>query len=598
MDKKRKGCICAGLACILSVTAACSPAQIPCRDADLRPITEAIAASVTPDGKVVPPRYAASIWLYFQMQDTGYSCLTAGVTDPQKEQLPYEQIRARFRTLTREDLISDGNQALESVYFYWEAADWIGFEIEPELREELLTYVRDLYCEDGYFYPSRGEKYGSYEVDLLSTEAQQCVLYATAILGDALGEAEQTAILQTFYGAMDRLGGLAYSVQDAAAVTTYLELSRRFGGSPADHDTAALLDYCREYLSLILQGETKEVDIATLNQLVKGLGAADVDAQTRQLLADKIEEYRDPGEDGGYGIFPHEEGTAIVSTWFALELLTLLELPVPQETCRQINCYMSRYLLYTGLFLYSDFQPDLSETVFSWKILNEYGDDRETQQRLEEALDRAYQDMDRENRDLSTLHLIWYGVDRGLPAELAWPLWDSFFETKSAASDYSDLGWEVLYYILHLINETGYEIPAKQRELLCAYHMERADALSRESTGDTQSVSAAVFARTFLYLNLLELGFPAEQTEVCGLVDLFAAEYPNLTQRLSQTWWIVTLMQAYGVSRDRIEAVRSSIDADIEGSAYFGVSFFSEGWPSFEATYDVLRIQAYLCPEG
>ena len=162
-------------------TISCSPAETNNSRADLTLIRDAISDSMTLDGGVIAPSLSYTVPLYLLLQDTYYSCLIANTMD-NGNLFTSEKLRSYLCTLSYEEILEREDNAIEAIFYFLEISRLIGFEVDPNLENRLIEYMEGLYCNEGFFYPSESEKYGYYEEDLTSSEAQQAAAYATAIL--------------------------------------------------------------------------------------------------------------------------------------------------------------------------------------------------------------------------------------------------------------------------------------------------------------------------------------------------------------------------------------------------------------------------------
>lgn len=594
MDYRIKRCVCMGLSCLVLLTAvSCAPAPQETNghcDLDLSLVSDAIALSVTPEGGIKNPGSVLSVDLWL-LQDTYYACLTASVTG-YLDDLPAEKIKSRLSTVTMEDVLSNGDDVISNVFHFLETCRLIGYQPDAALKNELLDYMEELYCEEGYFYPSKPGEYGNVQVDLTSIEAQQAVLCAAAAIPDRLDAEAQRAILEKFSSLVEDVDLRQYAEPATSVVVTYCELARRLPSPLPEKIDEAARAYCEAYVLRILSEEENDVDIGTFNKLVKSMRVNTLDSGMRQKIEEKVYEYYC---GGSFGIFPGEDGGVLTSTWYAVDLLASLGCTIPASVCGEVNQYLVENMLYTGMMASIHIAPDITETVFAWKILVEYADDPEVRATLETYLDEAYRTIRRRYRDLSTLYLIEYADEVGLPDDLTISMWDSFLSTKLMASDYSDIGLDTLYYIVRLMDKTGYALPADQRELLLENLEETLDQIPRLVEAGRMSPGEKIFRKILIDQIFYELGVPVDRVKANAVVDAFVAAYPDLTDRLWLTRWVVVFMQSYGVDKGRLAPILSSIDADIQDATYFGLcSFYGPSWSSFEATYHVLKISEYL----
>ncbi len=156
-------------------------------------------------------------------------------------------------------------------------------------------------------------------------------------------------------------------------------------------------------------------------------------------------------------------------------------------------------------------------------------------------------------------------------------------------------GKERAFYILHLMNRTGYIIPPEKQEILIRYFNEELGNFSARLEDHAPPLSATILYQALFYQIFFELGAPIDRAKIYGLVDLLVTEYPNLGEPLLVTRWMVTLMQSYKVDKNQVKSILNRVDLYIQHSNYSGLcSFCSQAYPSFEATYHALAMRAYL----
>ena len=579
---------------MLLSTISCSPAETNNSRADLTLIRDAISDSMTLDGGVIAPSLSYTVPLYLLLQDTYYSCLIANTMD-NGNLFTSEKLRSYLCTLSYEEILEREDNAIEAIFYFLEISRLIGFEVDPNLENRLIEYMEGLYCNEGFFYPSESEKYGYYEEDLTSSEAQQAAAYATAILSEKLKENDRMAILEKFYSVAERLNLSQYSIETASIIATYIELLQHLKETEPPGDTSKIINYCNTYIAQILSGESKNVDLPSLNMIVKCLQHDMLDDTLKSKLENKIYEYYN---GNAFGVFPGDSGSTIISTWYAIDLLNELDATIPTSVWEHVSDYMSQHRLYTGTYLYSDQTSNISETVFAWEILTNYIEDDDVRSNIEIYLENEYQLIDNRERDLSTLHLIKYATDAELPYDTVFPMWDSFLGSKQNASDFLDITLETLFYIVDLMDKTEYTIPLNKRSLMLEYlegQLEQLKEISITFNNDTMSMSPLILRQAILYLILNEIGSPVALKEVYGTIDLFVSEYSDLTDRLLVTKWLITMMQSYGVNGSQLNAIDSDIISDIDDLTYLGLSsFYNQIYPSFEATYYALVIEDFL----